>query len=386
MEEMMDRIDFRIIALRIGAFPLAIFICACSCALTCRFLLLGEPVPTLAGTWWADPAALGYIIKLSGGIAISVGQVFGLAFYKLKGDLMCKWIHIVTTAISVTVSVLTFQSLIQSGAINARHNTAEYQTMAAESKRLTAAIDRQRAEKERIIAGLLKYKKVTRSAEVGAEYEARIERDEKKLRDVQRRLVSYSESTDSRDFVSASTTYDALGNDVVGFFGLPGWVGGKLAFLLSYAMLIAVALAIDVVGTKLFSVALGDAKPEENKIEKGYYVDAPQNLAPHVTNRYTEETPQFTPHEAPEVETTAPHKMGDHDDQGDIEPHETGVAPDSTAQEKIDAYRQEGTYNGALRALGIAKNTTTLDDLKRTLTRWRIPHGSTKGPRLVVSN
>jgi hypothetical protein len=213
----------------------------------------------MTGQWWMDPTAIAFIIKLSGGLAVSAAQVFGLAIYTLNRDLFWKWLYVGATIISVTISVLTFQSMIQSGAITAKHNTTEYQAMATEKSRLISAIDEQRKRKKAIVDKYTAMNWLDYASKKEADYEKLIMVYEEKLSTLQQKLTDYIQSARNKDFVSASTTYTALGSDVVGFFGLPQWVGVKFSILLSYAMLIAVALAIDLTGTKLFAFAIGEA-------------------------------------------------------------------------------------------------------------------------------
>ena len=72
-------------------------------------------------------------------------------------------------------------------------------------------------------------------------------------------------------------------------------------------------------------------------------------------------------------------------DHGHIEPSHTWDEPDSKEQKIIDAYRQEKTYNGVFRSLGIGKNADTLAMIKEVLNRFGIRHGSNDNGRSAAA-
>jgi hypothetical protein len=372
-------VDIKLFFTKLSALPLGLLICACSCVLTCNYLLLGVSTPTFAGAWWRDIPTIIYLAYLSGGIAITTAQVYGLIVYNLTGDpWMCR-IYWGATTVSVFISICTFHSMIQSGAINAKHNSKEFVAMDSERGRLITALAELRDEKRGIVKGFIDVERLTKADEVAAGFDRRIALYEGKLRRIQDRIAKYSRTAGRDDFVSAESTYRTIAADVTIFWGLPSWVNQKIIVILTYFMLIAVAVLIDLTGTRLITFAIGGCRQRKGGRE--------QRPFGHIDRRFDNMKSFVFGDDEQNVE---PQRTGKCDDDGNPELHESYVAPDNEyiephntcdepsgeEQKIIDAYRQEKTYNGVFRSLRIGKNADTLAMIKNVLNRFGIRHGS----------
>jgi len=371
--------DIKIFLTRASAMPLGLLICACSCVLTCNYLLLGVATPTFVGQWWRDIPTIIYLAYLSGGIAITTAQVYGLIVYNLTNDPWMRRIYWGATAVSVFISICTFHSMIQSGAINAKHNSKEFVAMDAERSRLITALAELRDEKRGIVKGFINATRLTKADEVVAGFDGRIAIYEGKLRRVQDKIAQYSKTVGKEDFVSVESTYRTIAADVTMFWGLPPWVNQKIIVILTYFMLIAVAMLIDLTGTRLITFAVGGARRHDS--------DQDQRVSEYVDRKLDDMKSFVFGDDEPFVE---PQRTWNNDDGGNselyesnaaldnkhIEPHNTWDEPDGEEQKIIDAYRREKTYNGVFRSLGIGKNTDTLAKIKEVLSRFGIRHGS----------
>ena len=374
--------DIKLLFTRLSALPLGLLICACSCVLTCNYLLLGVSTPNFADAWWRDIPTIIYLAYLSGGIAITTAQVYGLIVYNLTGDSWMRRIYWGATAVSVFISICTFHSMIQSGAINAKHNSREFMAMDTERNRLITALAELRDEKRGIVKGFTDIGYLTKADKVAAGFDSRIALYEGKLRQVQERIAKYSKTAGKDDFVSAESTYRTIAADVTTFWGLPSWVNKKIIVILTYSMLIAVAALIDLTGTRLITFAIGgrrqhDSNQGQRSVEyadgfddmKSFVFDDGPLVEPQCTRKYDDDG-----NSEPLESYAAP-------DNEHIEPYHTKVEPDSEEQKIIDAYRQEKTYNGVFRSLGIGKNAETLAMIKEVLNRFGIRHGSNDNGR-----
>lgn len=355
--------DIRLILTRFAALPVGLAICACSCVLTCNYLLLGVSMPSFYGRWWIDIETIMYLAKLGGGLAVTAAQIFGLIVYRLGGDPWMRRVYWGATVVSVFISICTFHSMIAAGAINAKHHTKAFIAMESEKDRLITALAEMRDEKRQIVQGLTAVNKITKASEKGADYEGRIAIYEGKLRQTNDRIVEYSKSAASNDVVSADSTYKTIADDIQKFWNMPDWVNPRIVIILTYFMLIAVAVLIDLTGTRLISFSIGGQPPVYMPDEPEYRYTAPPTTPPNNSRRK-----DFNNHEqwdAPQYE--------------DVEPHGTYFAPDDVEQKIVDAYEQEKSYNGIFRHTGIGKNAETLSMVKRVLDKFGVRHGGQNG-------
>ena len=371
--------DIKLFLTRLSALPLGLLICACSCVLTCNYLLLGVSTPTFAGAWWRDIPTIIYLAYLSGGIAITTAQVYGLIVYNLTGDSWMRRIYWGATVVSVFISICTFHSMIQSGAINAKHNTKEFVAMDAERSRLITALAELRDEKRGIVKGFIDVERLTKADEVAIGFDSRIALYEGRLRRIQDKIAGYSKTAGKDDFVSAESTYHTIAADATTFWGLPSWVNQKIIIILIYFMLIAVAALIDLTGTRLITFAIGGKRRHDG--DQGQrtseYVD--RKLDDMKSFVFGDEEPLLEPQctcKRDDGGNLEPHELYDAPDSMHIEPRDTWDEPDGEEQKIINAYRREKTYNGVFRSLGIGKNTDTLAMIKDVLNRFGIRHGS----------
>jgi hypothetical protein len=369
--------DIKLFFTRLSALPLGLLICTCSCVLTCNYLLLGVSMPTFAGAWWRDIPTIIYLAYLSGGIAITTAQVYGLIVYNLTGDSWMRRIYWGATVVSVFISICTFHSMIQSGAINAKHNTKEFVAMDAERSRLITALAELRDEKRGIVKGFIDVERLTKADEVAIGFDSRIALYEGRLRRIQDKIAGYSKTAGKDDFVSAESTYRTIAADVTTFWGLPSWVNQKIIIILIYFMLIAVAALIDLTGTRLITFAIGGKRRHNS--------DQGQRASEYV-NHKLDDMKSFVFGD----DDVEPQCTWGRDDDGSLKPCESYAAPDNEhiepyntwdepsdkEQKIINAYQREKTYNGVFRSLGIGKNTDTLAMIKDVLNRFGIRHGS----------
>jgi hypothetical protein len=351
--------DIRLLLTRMAALPVGIAICLCSCALTCNYLLLGVSMPSFYGRWWIDLETIMYLAKLGGGMAVTAAQIFGLIVYRLGGDPWMRRVYWGATAVSVFISICTFHSMIATGAINAKHHTKEFIAMEAERDRLITALAEMRDEKRRIVQGLTAVNKITKASEKGADYEGRIAVYEGRLRRTNDRIAAYSKRAGSDDVVSAAGTYKTIADDIQKFWNMPNWVNPRIVIILTYFMLIAVAMLIDLTGTRLISFSIGGRPPV-------YVMDEPE---------YRYVAPPTAPTNGGRKKDLNDDEQWDAPQYEDAEPHDTYFAPDDVEQKIVDAYHREKSYNGIFRHTGIGKNAETLSMVKRVLDKFGVCHG-----------